>query len=436
MTNLARLVVGIALLTSTGRVALSAGFAIEDHPASQTGAADAGAAAAAEDAGTIADNPAGIARLSGAQTVLSTVLVGSTLPFANTGSRLADGAAIGGNSDGGTLAPLPNLFFAAPATERLSIGLGLSPNFGLATTYPSGWVGRYLALTTRLTTFDIAPTVAYKVTPRLSIGVSPVARYSKFKASNAIDFGAIAAASGVPGAVPGGADGGVLLRASGWSFGFNGGALWEPIDGTRLGIAYFHNDAAGLGGTASFRRPRLGEAIAAASGAFVDGDISGLASYPDRLNLGVVQSLSADIDIRAGFTWTQWSSFKELRIVFVNPRQPDAVTDESWHDSYSVSLGGTYRAMPELILRAGVAYDQTPIPDPAHRTPRIPDTDRIAVAIGAGYALTPTTTVDAAYKHLFGMREGINIAGPTGDRLVGSTRLSADVFALQLTFRY
>jgi long-chain fatty acid transport protein len=161
MTNLPRLVLAMAIVAGTAEQAAAAGFGIEDHLASQMGAANAGAAAAAEDAGTIADNPAGIARLRTAETVVSTVLVNPTLAFTNSGSSLPGGAPTSGpGGDGGAFAVLPNLFFAAPATDRLSLGLGVMPNFGLATTYPSAWVGRYLGVNTKLLTVDIAPTIA------------------------------------------------------------------------------------------------------------------------------------------------------------------------------------------------------------------------------------------------------------------------------------
>src|SRR5437763_13707505 len=61
--------------------ARAAAFAIDDRSASQLGVANAGAAAAAEDAGTIADNPAGIARLTIPQLVATGIFVSPHLPF-------------------------------------------------------------------------------------------------------------------------------------------------------------------------------------------------------------------------------------------------------------------------------------------------------------------------------------------------------------------
>ena len=112
------------------------------------------------------------------------------------------------------------------------------------------------------------------------------------------------------------------------------------------------------------------------------------------------------------------------------------MTNESWRDTVTVSVGGTYKLTPDLILRAGLGFDQTPVPDPQHRDARLPDASRIETAIGFGYRITPATSVDVAYEHLFGDTVKLNTVTPTGDLTVGTTNLSADIFAVQLTVRF
>ena len=428
---------GLAVVLAA-RGALAAGFGIEDHSASQLGYANAGAAAAGEDASTIADNPAGIARLPDVQIIGAGTFINPHLPFSDEGSTFPNGARIGGgNNNADQFAPVPSFFFSAPLGAGFTVGAGLFSSFGLATDYRPNWVGRYLAQSTELTTLDFAPTLAYRVLPELSIGVSPVVRYSKAKLAEGIDFGSIGAGAGIPGAAPGSADGSVKIKGHDWSAGFNGGILFEPTDTTRLGLAYFWNDAATIKGSATFGRPPLGNAIAAATGTFVGSDASLLLAYPDHLNFGIVQGLSPEADVRLGLSWVQWSSFKEERFTFSNPLQPDAVTNENWHDTVIVSVGGSYRLTPDLLLRAGIGYDPTPIPDAAHRDPRLPDQSRIEAALGAGYRLTAWTSVDVAYEHLFGTGPAkTDMTTATGDHIVGSTRLSADIFAVQLNLRY
>ena len=59
--------------------------------------------------------------------------------------------------------------------------------------------------------------------------------------------------------------------------------------------------------------------------------------------------------------WTDWSVFDQLTIKFDNPAQPDSVTEEEWQDTWFFALGTTFKATDELTLRAGIAYDQSPV---------------------------------------------------------------------------
>lgn len=430
---------GVALLAGGfARPASAAGFAVQDYnSAAQLGTARAGAAAAAEDAGAIADNPAGIARLTAPQVVINGTIALPQIPFTSSSSTLPTGGPIRGpNDDGATPVLLPSFYWASPLQDGLSVGFGLFPSFGLATDYEGFWIGRYNAQASDLTSLDLAPTVAYKVVPGLSVGISPVARYTKVKFTNAIDFGSVGAALGVPGAIPGGNDGTAKVKVSGWSFAFNGGVLWEPTDETRIGVSYFHNDAAKVTGSAKFGLSPVGSVISAATGAFTPADASSLIDLPDHANVGIVQKLTPELDVRGGLTWTQWSSFKQELITFSNPAQAPALMVENWRDTVTVAVGTTYRVDPALVLRGGLSYDQTPVPDPAHRDARLPDASRYGLAVGCGYSLTDSTSIDVAYEHLFGGSVGLNVTTATGDRIIGTTRLSADLIALQVNVRY
>jgi long-chain fatty acid transport protein len=426
----------LVLLTLSERVD-AGGFAIDDQSARALGGASAGSAAAAEDASTIAYNPAGIARLERSEFVASAIIVNPALPFKNQGSTLATGAPnLGRNDDGATVGFLPNLFVTSPLAPELTIGLGMFPSFGLKTNYKRGWVGRYEAEDTELTSLDFAPTLAYRLTPVISIGGGPVARYSRAKLTSSIDFGSLGAVLGIPGSIPGGTDGNVKIRGSDWSFGFNAGLLIEPSPETRLGLAYFYNQATTLSGSTEFERPAVGNVISGASGAFLNTPAAARLPYPDRLNVGIVHEVSPALDVRAGLTWTLWHSLKEFVIHFANPNQPDAVTVDNWRDRVAYAIGATYKIDPELVLRAGFAYDPTPIPDAAHREPRVPDADRLRLAVGAGYVWSDDTRIDVAYEHYFNHAAPIDASSPSGDRLIGKTQLSVDIFALQLTVKY
>lgn len=101
----------------------------------------------------------------------------------------------------------------------------------------------------------------------------------------------------------------------------------------------------------------------------------------------------------ADVAWTDWSSVQELRIVR-DSGATASVTPERWSDTWRFALGATYAMNDRVTLRAGVALDETPVPDDT-RTPRLPDSDRTWVAIGAHWEISPALLMDFGYAHLF-----------------------------------
>jgi len=56
-----------------------------------------------------------------------------------------------------------------------------------------------------------------------------------------------------------------------------------------------------------------------------------------------------------------------------NAAQPDSVPPRTGETRCAIRRAWTYKLDDRMKLRAGVAYDQTPVPDDGHRTVRLPD---------------------------------------------------------------
>jgi long-chain fatty acid transport protein len=148
-----------------------------------------------------------------------------------------------------------------------------------------------------------------------------------------------------------------------------------------------------------------------------------------------------DIDLMADLLWTQWSVFKELRISYGNPNQPDSVTTEDYQDQWRAAVGARYHAGEKLLLRVGVAYDQKAVKDKYHRTPRIPDNDRTWLSFGAGYLLTDQISMDVGYSHLFVAKTPIQNTFESSipalnDTLTGNYASNVDIISAQLSMKF
>ncbi|ORJ63580.1 OmpP1/FadL family transporter [Geothermobacter hydrogeniphilus] len=450
-------IMGLSLVLVTAGTSFGAGFAIIEQSVTGLGNAFAGVAATAEDATTVFFNPAGMTRIKGQQVVVGTHFIIPRSDFSGEAQTADFSAAFptvpglpgpvpiaGSTDDGGENAIVPNLYYVYnPENTPWAFGIGVNAPFGLVTEWDRDWVGRYHAVKSDVQTININPAVAYKVDDHFSVALGVSAQQIDAELSSAVDFGSILMAAA--GGIPTQNDGFSVLEADDWAYTYNIGILYEADENTRLGIHYRSQVNYTAKGDARFEYGNLSAAQIALlkSKNFADTNASADISLPANVSMSVYHRCTPRLAIMADATITFWSSFDELRVVFDNGLQ-DNVTTENWEDSWRLSLGGTYSLNDRMDLRFGIAYDQTPIPSPEYRTPRIPGEDRLWIAGGFGYRLNEAFKLDFAYTHIFVKDADINKrAGldPTGENffrgdLVGVFDNTVDIASLQLTYSF
>lgn len=405
----------VASMLFTSTTALAAGICITEKSVKGLGNAFAGGAAVAEDASTIYFNPAGLTRLSGSQVQAGAHVIMTSFKFDNEGSTTVlpmpppAGPPMplkgGDGGDGGDTHFVPNFFYSQDISDRLKVGIGIISPFGLGTEYSDNWVGRYHTIKSEILTVDINPTIAYKINSELSIGFGFSAQYMDAELTNNIDFGTmdyvIAAKLGVPpiGLTPQGHDGYVKLEGDDWGYGFNLGVLFEPTEKTRIGLAYRSRIRYELEGDADFSTPAPAAGLAGFLG-LVNTDVDADIDMPDSVSLSVYHQLNDEWAIMADITWTNWSVVDELRIKFDSGAN-DSVTTFDWEDTHRYSIGATFTPNSQWTFRTGISFDETPVPNAQRRTPRVPDEDRIWLALGTSYQFNDRMGFDVGYTYIF-----------------------------------
>lgn len=424
--------------------ALASGYGVREWSAVAMGSAYAGASATGSDASFLAYNPASLASVGSYDSSAS--LVG-LFPSSSATYTTATTSAM--TPTGGLTTPdgiiknafVPNLAARMRLSRDWALGLVIYAPWGLSTDYEDGWAGRYHALKSELLTVDITPTISYQISDSFAVAAGVQIQYAKGSLGNAIDIGTLGALFSVPGAVPGAQDGSALFDADGWGVGFTLGAMAEPVEGVTIGLSYRSAVSHTLDGPLDFTLDTagVGAAISGATGLFLDTDAETAITTPDRISVGARVRLSEQWTALGELDWTNWSRFRELRIVPDNPLQPDDVTVAEWEDSWFGSVGLEYQPDDRWTLRAGAGIDQSPIPD-ATRNPRIPDADRTWVSIGFTVQATESLSLSASYAHLFLPDEPIalNVTQPGNalrGNLEGSGEAGANFFGLQLSYR-
>ena len=94
---------------------------------------------------------------------------------------------------------------------------------------------------------------------------------------------------------------------------------------------------------------------------------------------------------------------------------------------------------PAAPLRGGVGKDESPTND-LHRTPRLPDNDRMLYSIGATWNVSPALSIDAAYQRIEIDSPKIALPVDAGSgnssTLVGSFDGYANLFGVSMQYRF
>jgi long-chain fatty acid transport protein len=392
--------------------AQAAGFALIEQNASGLGNAFAGQAAVAQDASTVYFNPAGMSQLSGTQISISGDYVMPSAKFSGTATPLVTSPANMGG-DAGKAALLPGLYLATDIAPDLKFGLGIGVPFGMITEYDFPWVGETQAVKSDLQTINVNPSLSWKINDRVSLGFG--VNWQRIDAeltSYNLTAGSFA-----------------RLKGDDDAWGWNVGALFQLDPASRIGLSYRSRVKYTLDGTLSGAAPVVLPAKAAIT-------------LPDMASLSYFRTLNPTWDVLADVTWTGWGKFDKLQVTSPNGATTYQFVSEAWKDTMRYSLGVNFHQSSNLLWRFGVAYDETPVPDAAHRTPRIPDESRTWAAIGGQYRLAPSSTIDFGYAHLFVKDAAINHCEPEGCpagssvRLTGTYSNSIDIIGVQFNHTF
>jgi len=400
----ARAAAAAATLVLAPASARAAGFAIFEQGARGMGFAGA-FTAQANDPSAIFHNAAGIAFLSGKQLYLGATFIHPSSTF--TGANPFPGSSVIEKGDVSLLVP-PAAYYTQRFSERVVFGVGLHTPFGLTTAWasPETYTGRFISQRAELKGFSINPTVGIKLADRLAVGAGLDVRLSsvhlqrRVPAINPFTQRVVDVA-------------GVDLRSdTDVGLGFNVGLLAKVSDNLSAGVHYRHKVRNDYKGAATFTQlptgntqldTRLSALLPQGSQPVTTGiEFPGIAS-------GGVAWTAGDWTFEADVDWYQWSTFRNLNIVFTD--RPDLTENviEDYKDTWQYRMGLERRLSDTLAVRGGYFFDQSPAPA-ASVSPLLPDADRNGFALGGTWRSGAFRVEGAAWLLLSPSRstEGVN----------------------------
>jgi long-chain fatty acid transport protein len=298
----------------------------------------------------------------------------------------------------------------------------------------TGWAGSPFGITSKIVSADINPTVAYKLTSDLTLGVGAQIEYFTIdltRASFNSIFGPINGARG--------------FDADSWGVGATAGVLWQPSRGTSIGLGYRSRVAVDVSGDYT-RGP------GSMSGPPLSTTATASLTLPDELTLSARQYLSPYFALLGTIEWQNWSRLQNVTATGAGcgPGGVCEVLNLNYRDGWFYAIGAEYVVNPALTWRAGIAYETSPIEN-ATRDILLPDSNRLHLNTGASYKVTDKIIVDFGYSHLFFQDGSFCIANPLLNAgtthcnagtpaaavlLSGKSDISTDLLAFGLKYKF
>jgi len=198
------------------------------------------------------------------------------------------------------------------------------------------------------------------------------------------------------------------IEGTGWGFGGILGILWKINENLTAGVSGRIYSKVRLEGTADLtlyfpyndyllsqmppeKKFMFNGSTATGSGNFITN-----LNLPANLGAGISYKPNEKLTLALDVDWTRWFTLDRLGVDFeglvlsVNNMIPlDTVKTDTlvllWKNTYRVSFGGEYEVTPQLSLRYGLYWDQSPVPDNTI-TVLIPDPgDKYSLNLGLGY---------------------------------------------------
>jgi len=364
---------------------MASGLFLYEVANDNAGLANAGAAARAQNPGTLASNVAGMSYLPGTQISGGLQLLHSNLEFSRDGNSNIAGR------DSGTLmewVPGGSLFVTQQLDEHWHVGFASYGDFGLGLDYENDWSGRYFIQNDELLGLTLQPSVAYRFNDQWSLGLGLRAMYAMLDAQLAID--------NTPLDIRSDSDGSMTYKSHDWGFGANLGVIYQPWQGTRIGLNYASEielefeDALspeGLGPVVANRLQAAG---------ILGAETELTMNVPQTLTLSLYHALNEQWAVLASANWQDWSSFGQVGVQIDSGNPVSGTADANFKDTWHLSLGTQYQATRQLLWNLGVGYDSSPVSD-SDRTFSMPLGSTWRFGTGLTYALDRQTDLNLSY---------------------------------------
>lgn len=288
----------------------------------------------------------------------------------------------------------PHLGIALPINDRFSFGVAAYAPWGMEVEWSQDLAknpGAYNSFHSYYMREVVTPSLAYKISDRLSVGAG--VSLGKSKTGNECYMASL---------------GGKKTEAEledDFNYSFNAGIMYAPTDKITLGLTYRGRTETDFEG---------------------DLEVEGMGKVADvKLDYDHPEQVQGDpytpddagkISLEMDMVWTNWSINKSQteHVTYGSGKAKVLAIPRNWEDTKQYRFGAQWQVKEYLALRTGYIYDPTPVPDSSMDFVW-PDADKQTYSVGAGLELgdfiidtTVTYTKTNSKRHINGESESLN----------------------------
>ncbi|MGN0212868.1 MAG: OmpP1/FadL family transporter [Muribaculaceae bacterium] len=354
-------------------------------------------------------NPAGMAFMD--KTVDISAGVTATSPFCT--AETADGTKWETNNKVST--PL-YLYSAFRIYDNLKVGVSLNTPYGSSINWTNDWAGAMLSQRVKLQTFSLQPTVAWRITDRIAVGAGLMIAWGSVDLDKGLVCGAstdlLLAAQGIDYRFESITPASVNLKGTAQvAFGYNVGVMVDVTKSLTIGASFRSKMTAKVkAGDArvSYANELAEQILESKIGLINSANFKAEMPMPYVLTMGASYKLNNRLMMAFDAQLTGWKAYRELNIEFLNEKLAgfNQNLTKNYHNAWAFRIGAQYALTNRLDLRAGIAYDRTPVDD-NYYNPETPGKDKLSPSVGLSFRPIKNLSIDVACAYIASVGGGV-----------------------------
>lgn len=295
--------------------------------------------------------------------------------------------------------------------DNFKVGLAITTPYGSAIEWGDNWAGAVLNQSVKLQAYNIQPTFAWRITPKLSVGAGLIIGFGNVNLNKGLvvpsSCDLLLQKQGIPYSFGSTTPASVNLKgSSNVAVGFNVGAMYDISDKFTIGANFrskLQLNVKSGDASLSYANEIAVALLQNTLGILNESKFAASMPMPYSLTFGVSYRPTKKLELAFDAQLTGWSAYKNLYIDFLSEQLKAFNQDlpKNYKNSWAYRLGAKYDFTNRFTARAGLVIDTTPV-NPEFYNPETPGMTKVSPSLGFSFKPIPKFSIDLAVSYVGG----------------------------------